>query len=456
MKMSFGPFLGATVGLCLLPACVEPVGSTGLAASEADIEAGTEAASDEQPFEVWAVDQSNTNGLTYGGTVYIYNGPSLVGGSGIRQVPAEVIDLGGATAALCLGQTGANPVRPHMLFFNASRTHAVLSFVASGHVAIFDAATRAPVACLRASAGADGARQAHAAVPAPDDSYILVANQNGKLLERIATDYAAGSFAWDPGATLDLARCVAPSGDPCQFPHIRPDNAPICPIIDATGAHGFITLRGGGLFVVDPAATPIRILGEYDVATVHGNGCGGIQAGGSMFIDSGGGTAANLDQFDVYRFPLTGYAATNAPNTPLPEVVFTDASPDRDAHGMLLTKHGRNVWALDRIRGVAEVFDVATSAHVGTVDLKEPYASDPAPDLADISPSGNRAFVTLRGPTPLSGDPHASTGTTPGVGVIQLIQAGDSGKLKSIAPITNKDAGGVERADPHAIRVRRL
>ncbi|KYF78544.1 hypothetical protein BE17_25350 [Sorangium cellulosum] len=283
-----------------------------------------------------------------------------------------------------------------------------------------------------------------------------MANQNGKLLERIATDYAAGSFAWDPGATLDLARCVAPSGDPCQFPHIRPDNAPICPIIDATGAHGFITLRGGGLFVVDPAATPIRIVGEYDVATVHGNGCGGIQAGGSMFIDSGGGTAANLDQFDVYRFPLTGYTATNAPNTPLPEVVFTDASPDRDAHGMLLTKHGRNVWALDRIRGVAEVFDVATSAHVGTVDLKAPYASDPAPDLADLSPSGNRAFVTLRGPTPLSGDPHASTGTTPGVGVIQLIQAGDSGKLKSIAPITNKDAGGVERADPHAIRVRLL
>ncbi|WP_437970062.1 hypothetical protein WMF04_12520 [Sorangium sp. So ce260] len=388
--------------------------------------------------------------------MYIYNGHSLSTGHGVAPVSAEVIDLGGATASLCFEQTGANPVRPHMVLFNASHTHAVLSFVASGHVAIFDAATRAPVACLRSSPGADGARQAHAAVPAPDDSYILVANQNGKLLERIATDYAAGTFVWDHDAKLNLATCVAPSGDPCQFPDIRPDNAPICPIIDAGGAYGFITLRGGGMFVVDPAATPIQIVGEYDVTAVNGNGCGGVEAGGSMFINSGGGTAANLDQFDVYRFPLAGYAPTNAVNTPPPQVVFTDGSPDRDAHGMLLTNRRRNVWVLDRIQGVAEVFDVATNAHVGTVDLKGPLSSDPAPDLMARSPSGNRIFVTLRGPTPLSGDPHASVGSTPGVGVIHVTGGGTDGKLKRISPITNTDAGGVERADPHAIQVRLL
>ncbi|WP_437736343.1 hypothetical protein [Sorangium sp. So ce1335] len=456
MRMSLRPFLGVTIGLCLLPACVESVGSTGLAASEAATETELGASTEEQPFEVWAVDQSNTSGLTYGGTLYIYNGQSLTGAHGVQQVASEVIDLGGETATLCFEQTGANPVRPHMLFFNAAHTHAVLSFVASGHVAIFDAATREPVACLRSSPGADEARQAHAAVPAPDDSYILVANQNGKLIERITTDYAAGTFAWDHAATLNLVSCIAPSGDPCQFPGIRPDNAPICPIIDSTGSYGFITLRGGGLFVVDPTATPMQIVGEYDAATVHGNGCGGVEAGASMFIDSGGGTAANLDQFDVYRFPLDGYAPTNPVNTPPPQVVFTDASPDRDAHGMLLTKHGRAVWVLDRIQGVAEVFDVKTSAHLGTVDLKGPYSSDPAPDLMAMSPSGNRVFVTLRGPTPLSGDPHASVGSTPGVGVIHVTQAGKSGKLKAITPITNQDGAGVERADPHAIQVRRL
>ncbi|MGK4006254.1 hypothetical protein WMF31_26785 [Sorangium sp. So ce1036] len=452
MESSSAPLVGATLGLCLLSACVAPSNDAGLAATDSAAEA---ASHDEPAFEVWAVDQSDTSGLSYGGTVHIYSGSSLTGKMGVGPVPAEVIDLGAQTSTLCLEQTGERPVRPHMVFFNAEHTHAVLSFVASGHVAIFDAAARAPVACLRTSAGVDGARQAHAAVPAPDGSYILVANQNGKRLERIATDYAAGTFAWEPAATLDLATCVTPSGDPCQFPQIRPDNAPICPIIDATGAHSFITLRGGGLLVVDAAATPMQIVGEYDAATVHGNGCGGVEAGGSMFINSGGATPANLDQFDVYRFPLTGYGPENPANTPAPEVVFADGSPDRDAHGTALVK-GHAVWVLDRIQGVAEVFDVATSAHVNTVDLKGTYSSDPAPDLMDVSPSGHRIFVTLRGPTPLSGDPHASVGSTPGVGVIHVTQGGRSGKLKAIVPITNLDAGGVERADPHGIRVRRL
>ena len=67
-----------------------------------------------------------------------------------------------------------------MVFFNATDEYAVLSFVVSGHVVIFHAASREPIECLRMSAGAGGARQAHAAVPSPDDSYIVVANQNGK------------------------------------------------------------------------------------------------------------------------------------------------------------------------------------------------------------------------------------------------------------------------------------
>jgi hypothetical protein len=73
---------------------------------------------------------------------------------------------------------------------------------------------------------------------------------------------------------------------------------------------------------------------------------------------------------------------------------------------------------------------------------------------ADISPAGNRLFVSLRGPNPLSGDPHVATGTRPGVGVVQLTNAGASGFLKSVVPISNLDAAGTERADAHGIRVR--
>ena len=84
-------------------------------------------------FEVWLVDQSNSFGKPYGGTIYIYNGSDLNGADASSATPTAVIDLGGATADLCLSQTGANPVRAHMLAFNATHSHAILTFVASGY-----------------------------------------------------------------------------------------------------------------------------------------------------------------------------------------------------------------------------------------------------------------------------------------------------------------------------------
>ena len=98
-------------------------------------------------------------------------------------------------------------------------------------------------------------------------------------------------------------------------------------------------------------------------------------------------------------------------------------------------------------RSVAEVFDTTSDAHVNTIALDHPSSDHPTPDLADISPSGNRIFVSLRGPNPLSGSPHAATGSMPGLGVIQVNQGGKSGELKSVVEISNVDTTGVERAD---------
>ena len=415
-----------------------------------DAAASRTTAGSAQP-EVWVVDQSNTDGLTYGGAIHIFAAVDLMGEAAAKALPIASIDLAGATAALCTAVTGENPVRPHMLFFNSTHTHGVLSFVVSGHVVIFDGATRAPVACVRMSAGAGGAIQAHAAFLTPDDRHILVANQNGKLLERIDTDYATNSYVHATAATIDLANCTTPNGFACQDPVLRPDNAPICPRV-GSGNTSWITLRGGGLLVVDPDVTPMAIIGEYDAATVHPNGCGGTETGGYMWLNSGGGTANNLHEFDVYRFPLTGYSASNPPNSPSPLLAFSDDVAPRDSHGTTLV-HG-HVWIFDRGANVAEVFDGASGAHVGTVSLLGGPSSDPTPDLADAHPSGNRIFVSLRGPIPLSGDPHVATGSTPGIGVVQVQEGGARGFLKAVVPISNRDAAGIERADAHGIRVR--
>jgi DNA-binding beta-propeller fold protein YncE len=412
-------------------------------------------ASGSERYEVWAIDQSNSPGLSFGGTLYIWDGHDLERGhDGAAAVPAR-IDLGGAVATMCLAKTGVNPVRPHMLAINPSQTHAIISFVASGHVAFLDADSAAPVDCVRTSVGAGGARQVHFAIPSPDERYVAVANQNGKLFERINTDYATNTFLLDAAAGINLATCTTPNGAPCESPALRPDNAPICPIIESTSRYTFVTLRGGGLFVVDSSATPMQIVAEYDNATVHPNGCGGAEVPGKMYIDSGGGTAANVFEADLYAFPVTGFSPLNPPNTPAPKVVFSDDVEGADTHGAALTKHERYLWVADRGRNFHFVVDTSTDTVVNRIPLTPGPSPDPTPDLLATSPNGSHVFMSLRGPNPLTADPHVSMGATPGVGVVKVLRSGRSGRFEAIAGVTNVDVGGVERADVHALATRR-
>jgi hypothetical protein len=415
-----------------------------------------------EAFEVWIADQSDTR-AGYGGQLLIFDGADLVA-RGAEATPAARLDLGAETAELCRSATGRNPTRPHMILFNSANTHALLSFVASGHVVVFDARSRRALNCFETTVGSTGTRQAHAAFPAPDGSYILVANQNGKRLERIEANFATNAFSHNGQATLDLATCTTPSGRPCEDAELRPINWPICPIIDASSRYAFVTLRGGGLFVVDAKATPMAIVAEYDRATVHGNGCGGVQVGDAMYLNSGGSPVNvsggdphhhALYGFDVYRFPDTGFSASNPVNTPAPRVLLT-RSGIADSHGMVSVAGDRYLWVLDRHRDVAEVIEIATGQHVNTINLNGRLTSDAAPDLADVSPAGDLVFVALRGPVPLSGDPHNATGSTPGLGIIRLTDGGRSGELAAIVPMVNPDLQANQAPDPHGLRVRSI
>lgn len=406
----------------------------------------------DSPHEVWAIDQSNSPGQTFGGRIFIWQGNEIQ--SHPESAVPEIVDLAGAVSTMCLTKTGANPVRPHMLAFNAAGTHAIVSFVASGHVVFMDTATRGPIDCLRSSVGAGGARQVHFAIPSPDQTYVVVANQNGKLFERIDTDYATNTFTLNLSAGINLLACTTPNGVPCELAGVRADNAPICPIIDSTSRLSFVTLRGGGLFVVDSKVTPMQILAEYDLATIHPNGCLGAEAAGKMYIDSGGGTATNLFEADVYALPLSGYSAANPPNTPAPTVVISEDVTDADTHGAALARHGRFLWVADRGRNFIFVVDTETDALVNRIQLIPGPSPDPTPDLLFPAPQRTRIYMSLRGPNPLTADPHVSTGATPGVGVMKVKNAGQDGDFIGIAPVTNVDPAGVERADVHALAVR--
>jgi hypothetical protein len=202
----------------------------------------------------------------------------------------------------------------------------------------------------------------------------------------------------------------------------------------------------------------MRIVAEYDKNTVHGNGCGGLETGGKMYVNSGGGTMTNLSEFDVYAFRLSAFSLhPSLPNTPAPKLVHSeDELEHTDSHGATLTRHGRYLWIADRMANRVVVIDTRTDRKTGEFTLTGPWSDDPSPDLMDSSPSGRRVFVSLRGSIPLSGDPHASTGSTPGLCVLKVKAGGRTGEVETVARIANVDPAGIDRADPHALRVRRL
>jgi DNA-binding beta-propeller fold protein YncE len=156
----------------------------------------------------------------------------------------------------------------------------------------------------------------------------------------------------------------------------------------------FVTLRGGGLFVVDAKKTPMEIVAEYDVDTVHPNGCLGAQVGEKMYVDSGGGnTASHLYGADVYAFPVTGFSASNPPNVPAPRVVLSDSSEDADAHGATLTKHQRYLWIADRGRNFLWVIDTDTDEVLNEIPLAGAASDDPTPTC---SPPRRTAAIYMR------------------------------------------------------------
>jgi hypothetical protein len=399
-------------------------------------------------YEVWIIDQSDTT-PDGGGTLYIYDGKDLADDPATAE--PEVIDLGGAARTQCLDDTGTAPRRPHYLEFNARHSHAIIAFVATGHVLFMDAATREPVTCI------DVGVQAHAAIPSPDETYVIVANQGGKLLQRITTNYRTNTFTLDDAATLDLAGCTTPNGVACEDPAVRPDNAPIITLPDATSTLTFVTLRGGGLFVVDSTATPMQIVGEYDAATVHPIGLLVIEAAGKMYTTSGGGPG-NPFEADLYAFPVRRFSTTpNPPNTPRPKLVFShDVRRFVSAHGVVLTGDDRFLWVADQAANRIIVVDTRSNTVVNEFNLFGRVSPNPAPDLLDISPQGHLVFMSLRGPVPLTNnDPgfNNAAGSTPGLGVVEVKHDGRRGVLKAVAPITHV-VSGKEAADPHGLRVR--
>jgi hypothetical protein len=384
-------------------------------------------------YEVWVTDQSDT-GKESGGYLHIYDGAQLAANPS-SATPTTTIDFAGEIGKFCEEATKKAVRRPHMLFFNRAQDHAIISFL-SGHVLFMDASTKKPDACL--SMG----KNVHAAWPTPDQKMAIAANIAEKKFIRIWTDYATHTFGFDP--ENDVVNLVAFEGGE------RPDTSPICPITESSSHYAFVTLRGGGLVVMDVTATPMKAVAKLDNNQVHPAGCGGVQVGETLYINSGGGWPVAPLSYDVYALDISSLPAKISAR-----LISQRDDKFADSHGMAGV--GRYVWSADRAGNNVEIIDTLSNFSVGSIDLMSEANRDPAPDLMDVAPDGQYVFVGLRGPNPLTGNDkgvHNAKGTVPGVGVIHVDAGGKVGHYKGQAVITNKK-DDKETADTHGIAVRK-
>src|SRR5437667_1256156 len=360
----------------ILPFLVFFLGITSVSVLAADAPVAPAAAA--AAYEVWVIDQSDSS-KDGGGTLYIYDGESLA--KDAKSAKAEKVDLGDKFAEACK-EAGGYPKRPHMIFFTKDGKYGILSYVASGHVVFLDAAARAPIGCV--SLG----KNAHATFPAANMKLAIGANIAEKKLVRVWTDYANKKFTVTPSTDV-VALAPLESGE-------LPDMAPICPITENKSQYAFVTPRGGGLVVFDITATSMAPTGSLTKDALRPAGCGGVQIGSTMYLNSGGGWPATPLNHDVYAFGLG-----SLPEGSVPELI--GSRQGGDSHGMVAI--GKHLWSGDRHLNLIDVYDTGNgNIKVGTILLSGDLSKDPAPDLMDTSPDGSYVFAALRGPSPLIGN----------------------------------------------------
>ncbi len=404
--------------------------------------------------------------LAYGGRLLVYQGSDL------EQTPPvdspTVLDVTAVWSPMPPAPGGGNSwgnlTRIHGMIPSPNHNYLAVAFVASGHLGIIDARTQAPVALFRfqgtVAGNLDGAgaaisgstasgRQNHLALWSPGGDYLLVSNQNGKLFERIKVTWDAArenivALDYDAANTIDLVggagRMVATqgplghsydagvtvtvTGTPAdgqsrlmtlngishykQHATNRPNNAPICAAVAGDGRTAYVTIAGGGLFVVDYTASPMQIVAAYDESKVNGAGCGGLESGGATWLNAGVWTA-NVSSYKIYKMGTSwpAWPATNALNVPTPATVYqrpagtvvhngttyttgahkTASTPvnviqgtNADAHGLTLSPNRSYIHQYDRVLNDVKVFHTGTGTsstwYLTTSDGKAPDGSN--------------------------------------------------------------------------------
>lgn len=318
-----------------------------------------------------------------------------------------------------LGEQGVRT--PHMIDFTSDYRYAFIANLGSGDVTVMRAEDRQIITSIETGA------HTHMAGVDPTDSRVLVDvigshdhHRDGEVVE-ILLDLE--------NETFEIGRRLRLADDPLLQTRLEDfgDLSPICHEYSPDGGKAYITLgpslANGGLVILDVDSFTLSKVWSPTELPVN---CGTMPTrdGRYMFVNGGGPESGEWFVIDMAS----------------DDVVHSDDSRGKDAHGVWATPDGKEMWMVNRVTDNAIIIDTQTFEIIDEMAFV-----GETPDIMAMSPDGQFAYVTLRGPNPVSA-PHVATGTTPGFAVIDVA-------ARELLEIVEFDKDN-EKSDPHGIGVR--
>ncbi len=342
-------------------------------------------------YEIWAADQGTDS-------IYIYEG---VEGSD-EFTPLDEIDTTAETDGFV----------PHMVHFTSDYEYAAVACTAGARVLVYRTDDRELVGDIETGPGS------HFAGFTPDDDGIVVDVIGESEIAYVSADLDTETFEIE--SVIEINESVEGLTEQ--------EGAPICHSYthDGRSVHTLgPSYNNAGLVIVDH--DDFSVDAAFSGAEIPTN-CGTMPhpTEEKFYLTAGLPTPTDDDGEPLPDEEGVGDYYVLDTSDGGAEIIQEDDTGGVDAHGFWFTNDGEELWVLNRETNDGVVIDPETDAVVEEIpaygpsqpDDPENTADRDAPDILWASPDGEWMFVTLRGPEPVSGDPHAATGVTPGFGVL--------------------------------------
>ena len=389
---------GVSAGAIALAGCASEDGDDADGDDQTGDDETENGADDEVPsYEVWALDQGTD-------TIYLYEPDP--DGYGEHGDDVDATDLFAHVETIDLNEVldDEGPIVPHMIDFSSDYEYAAIACTAGARTLVFRTEDHELVDEIETGDAS------HFAGFSPDDDYLHVDAIGEESIVRVEADLADEEFEIVDEIDLREDETVLDAG--------IESGAPVCHQYahDGRSLHTIGPAYGdGALVIVDHD--------EFTVDRAYANdelptNCGTVPhpTDEKFYLTAGAPSDPDADEDGVGDFYVYDTDANEV-------LVDGESTEGIDAHGFWFTPDGEELWVLNRETNDGVVLDPETDDVEEEIDAFGPAQSDDpeesdAPDIMWATPDGRYVVVTLRGPAPLSGDPHAATGVTPGFSVL--------------------------------------